>query len=491
MKLNCNFQPLWIIFFYVIFINMLPESIILQNKFHNANVVKLILEQRVPLSKVYSKKEKQAKPTGSRTGLLGLPSLDPDPTEKLDQLVKQQFGDMLAKYNIKGLTGAHPTFWPDEINSWYEKKYKKKFPYGSTTYPSYAAYIADVIYRSKGVNHASVGDNENNAMLAILAIKSAKQFNEVQKELQKKTGGQGIGQFVFSMFGTYTADKSGKAQNLYSNLLTRGHADTAKRLQRIVTHLQKIGANPKSIEYVQKAWDNVGNINRNKEAVWNSPQMATVKTAYEYRHEIALVASIITPFILPFGLAISSGIMLADAAMYASEGDYLSAGYSAIFALLPGIGAIANRIPAIARLEARGMAALGRRLALSKNPVLNRLELSIIRDMSKYQNLVKQDLNEYFKRRFQNEMIDAMKRIKYPALRKILYRLGNGTIKASVLGGRLAKFGIKTFAPYELSMAAWDDIYHKTFLQQKQQELETAAEIDKILGKHKKTFYKK
>jgi len=219
--------------------------------------------------------------------------------------------------------------------------------------------------------------------------------------------------------------------------------------------------------------------------------MAPIKTAYEYRHEIALVASIIAPFILPFGLAISSGIMLADAALYASEGDYLSAGYSAIFALLPGIGGIVAKIPAIAKLEARGMAALGRRLALSKNPVLNRLELSIIRDMSKYQNLVKQDLNEYFKRRFQNEMIDAMKRIKYPALRKILYRLGNGTIKASVLGGRLAKFGIKTFAPYELSMAAWDDIYHKTFLQQKQQELETAAEIDKILGKHKKTFYKK
>lgn len=137
MKLNCNFQPLWIIFFYVIFINMLPESIILQNKFHNDNVVKLILEQRVPLSKVYSKKEKQAKPTG----FLGLPSLDPDPAEKLDQLVKQQFVDMLAKYNIKGLTGAHPIFWSDEIKSWYEKKYKTKFPYGSTTYPSYAAAL--------------------------------------------------------------------------------------------------------------------------------------------------------------------------------------------------------------------------------------------------------------------------------------------------------------------------------------------------------------
>lgn len=407
------------------------------------------------------------------------PSLN-DPANVIDQAVKQQFATIQDKYGIPGLTGNVPKFIPTEIKSWYEKKFKKKFPLGMRTYDSWPEYVADVIYQSKGVT-----DNENNAMQAILAIKSAKQFNEVQKELRKKTGGQGIGQFVFSMFGTYTADKSGKLNNLPSILVTRGHADTAKRLQRIVTHLENIGANPKSIEYVQKALNNAKGINIVKKVAWNSPQMATVKTAYEYRHEIALVASLITPFFGPLGLAISSGIMLGDAALYAKEGDYLSSGYSAIFALLPGIGAIASKIPGIARLEARGMAALGRRLATSKNPVLNRLELSIIKDMSKYQNLIKQDLNEYFKRRFQNEMIDAMKRTKYPALRKILYRLGNGTIKASVLGGRLAKFGVKTFAPYELSMAAWDDIYHKTFLQNKQQELEAAREIEQILKKYK------
>lgn len=467
---------------------MLPESKILQNKLHNAAVVNLILEQRVPLNKLPVKK----KPAKSFFGLS-----DTTPEEEL----AKQFSQALAieiqaaktQYDIKGLTGDQtPHFIADETIDWLSKKYKidKNAVYRKNfitkSYPSYAAYIADIIWLSKG----TIKDNENNAMRAVLAIKSAKQFNQVQKEFQKKSGGQGIGQFIFDIFGTYTTDKSGKAQNLVSNLLTRGHADTANRLQRILTHLENIGANPKSIEYVQKALNNAKGINIVKKVAWNSPQLKTIKTAYEYRHEIALVASLIAPFILPFGLAISSGIMLADAGMHVAEGNYLEAGYSAIFALLPGIGGIASKIPAIAKLEAKGMAALGRKLALSKNPVLNRLELSIIKDMGKYQHLIKSDLNAYFGARFENEMIHAIKIAKYPTIRKILYLLGTGTIKASVLGGRLLKFGIKTFVPYSIAESAWEKAYVSSGLQAQEVTLKTNRAIADKNKKFFDTFYK-
>jgi len=426
---------------------MLPESRILRNKFHNDSVVKLIMEQ---------------------------PSLD-DPTAVIDQAVKQQYADMGDEYGIKGLTGNVPQFIPKEIKSWYEKKYKRKFPPGMTTYASWPEYVADVLYRSKGTI-----DNENNATRALLSIKSAKQFTEVQKELQKKTGGQGIGQFVAQFFGTYTTDKAGKVSGYVGK-----HVDAAKRLERIVAHLKRIGANAVSTKYFDKALQNVKQVNVSQNKKWTSDEMAPFRAAYTYRHEIALVASLVVPFFSPFGLALSSGIMLGDAAMYAKEGDYLSAGYSAIFALLPGIGGIVGKIPAIGRLEAKGMAALGKKLATSNIGALNRLELSIIKDMSKYQNLIKQDLNEYFQRRFQNEMIDAIKKTKSPILRKILYRLGNGSMKASVLGGKLLKFGVRTLAPYEISMRVWDNVYNKSFLQAKQQELEAQREIEQILKKYK------
>jgi hypothetical protein len=63
--------------------------------------------------------------------------------------------------------------------------------------------------------------------------------------------------------------------------------------------------------------------------------------------------------------------------------------------------------------------------------------------------------------------------------------LGNGSIKASVLGGKLLKFGVRTLAPYEISMRVWDNVYNKSFLQAKQQELEAQREIQQILKKYK------
>lgn len=387
-----------------------------------------------------------------------------------------KFKSLVDQAQIPGLTGNYPRWIPTELRSYFKKK-GKSLPYGVDTYTSWDAYLADLIYKSKGI----VKDNENNAMLAVLQIKSAKQFNRVLKELQKKTGGIGIGRFIFNMFGTYTTDKSGKAQNFVSNLVTRSHAGTAKRLQRILTHLENIGANPKSIEYINKALINAKAINITKQIAWKSPQLANVRFAVEHKHEIALALSIAAMFLPVGGMLVSSGIMLADAAMYYDEGRYYESGVMTIFALLPVIGGVFSKLPAVQKLGSEGMAELGKKLAMSKNPVLTRLEQIVIKDMSKYAPQIKQDMNAYFQRRFQNEMIHILKTTKGAKARRLLYRLGTGTLKASVFG---AKMGI-SFIPYELSLAGWDKIYSKFDIQTKETIAREALEIQRILGKGK------
>lgn len=418
---------------------MLPESKILQNKFHNANVVKLIMEQ---------------------------PSLDVEPNispDKIKSLVDQA--------QIPGLTGNYPKWIPNKLRSYYEKK-GKKLPVGTTTYTSWESYLADLIYKSKG----TVKDNENNATIALMQIKSAEQFNKVLKELQKLTGGKGIGQFILSFFGTYNIDASGKISIEWHSM---DHYKTAKRLNSIVEHLKSINANPKSIDILEKALQNVRSIAKREKGKYESDEWAAVRFAEKYKHEIALVLSIAAMFLPAGAMLVSSGIMLADAAMYYNEGRYYESGVMVIFALLPYIGGAISKSAAVKELGAKGMAKLGQKLATSKSPILNRLEQIVIKDMSKYAPQIKQDMNAYFQRRFQNEMINILKTTSGPKARRLLYRLGTGTLKASVFG---TKLGV-SFIPYELSLAGWDKIYSKFDIQDRETIAREALEIQRILGK--------
>jgi len=460
---------------------MLPESRILKNQYHNERIVSLILEQKVEMDPL--------------TGTPKFWKKQPLPSEaEINAEIHKMYNQIQDKYGIPGLVGNYPRYVSKSLVMATEKKYgkeyaKKRFPRGVPVYDSWEDYCAEIIYLSKG----TVSDIETNAMQAILAIKSADSFNKVNKALQKKTGGMGIGQYISSFFGTYTnnyikqladhdiSTKLSPQSSIYLEIMgNRNHWKTETRLHKILEHLKKIGANPNSITILQKTYNVIKYVASLEKKIWKS---SFSKQIVDHKHEIALVASIVAPFFGPLGIAISTGIMLGDAAIYAHEGDYLSSGMSAIFALLPVVGTIPKLIPGIARLEARGMAALGKKLATSKNPVLNKLELSIIKDMAKYQNVIKQDLNAYFERRFQNEMIHAIKNAKYPALQKLIYKLGTGTIRASVLGGKLIKGGIKTFAPYEISANVWNKFYTGSFLQTTQQELEFIKNIKQTYKK--------
>jgi hypothetical protein len=179
-------------------------------------------------------------------------------------------------------------------------------------------------------------------------------------------------------------------------------------------------------------------------------------------HTVLTILQFITPFIPVVGWFAAAGIGLANAAMYAGEGDTKQAGIETIFALLPGVGKIVQKIPAIGKLGARGMASLGRKLATSKSPMLNKFELHLIKNLAspKYKDLIKADLTEYFKARAKNEAAliakNATKSKGAQIASKALNKLAGGGIT-------LGKFGAEAAADVGLTNTAvsgWDKIYN-------------------------------
>ena len=174
-------------------------------------------------------------------------------------------------------------------------------------------------------------------------------------------------------------------------------------------------------------------------------------------HEVLAATSIAAAFIPVIGLALSSGIMLMDAAKYYKEGDRLNAGTMAVFALLPGIGTIASKIPGMKKLGSYGMALLGKKLATSKNPVLNKIEMAVVKDMTKHSKFVKTEMNSYFKARVANELTRTLQRNTASGSKKILMRIADGTLKASVAGAKIGS----VLATYNAADKTWNSVYKK------------------------------
>ena len=183
-------------------------------------------------------------------------------------------------------------------------------------------------------------------------------------------------------------------------------------------------------------------------------------------HTVLTILQFITPFIPVVGWFAAAGIGLANAAMYAGEGDTKQAGIETIFALLPGVGKIVQKIPAIGKLGASGMAKLGRKLATSKSPMLNKFELHLIKNLAspKYKDLIKADLTEYLKARAKNEAAQIAKNATKSKAAKIASKSLN---KLAAGGITLGKVGAETAADIGLTNTAvsgWDKIYNATGL---------------------------
>ena len=97
-----------------------------------------------------------------------------------------------------------------------------------------AKTIAQQIYDSKGL----IKDDLSATLRAIKRIKDSKQFELVQTELRKLTGGRGIGKYIASFLGTMF-------MNIEINMI-----ETLEDGRAIVKHLKQIKADPKTIDII-------------------------------------------------------------------------------------------------------------------------------------------------------------------------------------------------------------------------------------------------
>lgn len=118
-----------------------------------------------------------------------------------------------------------------------------------------------------------------------------------------------------------------------------------------------------------------------------------LKTVFTDPHVILPILEIAALIMIPppAGLILAAGIGLYDAKKYKDEGDKEMAAVAAVFAVLPGIGKIANYlIPGIKKLGKEGMIKLAEKISKSNNPILNDIELKVIAGIDKNKKIVNQ-----------------------------------------------------------------------------------------------------
>jgi hypothetical protein len=111
-------------------------------------------------------------------------------------------------------------------------------------------------------------------------------------------------------------------------------------------------------------------------------------------HTLATVLSIGAMFIPIVGPFLAAGIGLADASLYAKEGDSKTAGLVAAFSLLPAVGSVVSKIPGVKQLGAKGMAALASKLSKGAQ-ITNPVEIAVINGINLNKNLVQSGLNSH------------------------------------------------------------------------------------------------
>jgi hypothetical protein len=147
------------------------------------------------------------------------------------------------------------------------------------------------------------------------------------------------------------------------------------------------------------------------------------------QHTANLVFGIASAFIPVIGPFISAGIGLADAALYAKQGDPKTAGMIAMFSLMPGVGAIANRIPVIRQLGVKGMSALASKLSKGQK-ITDPIELQVINGIIKNVDLVKSSLNTQVKTMAQQASTKPLSSV----IKSGLSKLGKEGLKLVGLG---------------------------------------------------------
>jgi hypothetical protein len=152
-------------------------------------------------------------------------------------------------------------------------------------------------------------------------------------------------------------------------------------------------------------------------------------------HTTLEILAIATAFIPVVGLVTSTAIGLADAALYAKEGDNYNAGLMATFSVLPLIGPIITKIPGVKTLGKESMSKLIKKINLKQK--LTSFEKKVAEEISMNKDFVINQYNKYVGNLI-NKGKDKIIKSKF---------LDNATkqniLKTSEVGGKLTDLGLK------------------------------------------------
>ena len=112
-------------------------------------------------------------------------------------------------------------------------------------------------------------------------------------------------------------------------------------------------------------------------------------------HTVASIVGIASLFIPVVGPFIAAGIGMMDAGMYMKEGKKKEAAIVGLFSLLPGILKVTKMIPGVAQLGAKGMAALGSKVA--SGAALTTSEAAIVDTIAANQAVISSEAQEVAK----------------------------------------------------------------------------------------------
>jgi hypothetical protein len=264
-----------------------------------------------------------------------------------------------------------------------------------------AQRIAKQIYDAKGL----LSDDEEKVMPAIRAIKNINQYKQVNSELQKLTGGRGMGAYLGSFL-----DINPRLMIASWLLQFITKKDWNWTIKKIVpwNDFRTVANNDPSIYDKWRAGET--GIGEEKALIklmagpyqqawakWSSLSAGEQLQSWwkDNGHTVLTVLQIGTAFIPVIGWAVSAGIGLIDANEYRKEGDPKTAGLVAIFSVLPGI----TKIPGVDQLGKKGMSALAKKLSVAKTtPVkFSSVEMEVLDELAKNDKFVKQQIESYLK----------------------------------------------------------------------------------------------
>lgn len=114
-------------------------------------------------------------------------------------------------------------------------------------------------------------------------------------------------------------------------------------------------------------------------------------------HTVLETAQIAFAFVPVVGILISSGLGVINAGLYYKEGKKKEATIAAVMALLPGIGSVVTKIPAVKTLGTKGMSVLADKIAKGATQYTS-LEAEAVQGINLNKQLIHSEMDGLVKR---------------------------------------------------------------------------------------------